>query len=233
MKPVLIFRHLACEGPGYFTNFLDRHAIPWRLIAIDERQPVPNKIDNVSALVFMGGPMSVNDDLPWLAEELSLIRQAAAIGMPVLGHCLGGQLIAKALGAKVSANPVREIGWHEVAKADTTSPWLGDIPQNTAVFHWHGETFDLPPDAVHLFQSQWCRNQAFVHGKMLALQFHVEMTEAMVHEWTEIHKKDLLNTCASVQSRDEMVANLPFRIRQLHRVADSLYAYWLGQMAAD
>ncbi|MEO8166287.1 MAG: type 1 glutamine amidotransferase, partial [Betaproteobacteria bacterium] len=96
MNPVAIFRHSPTEGPGYFATYLDRQGLPWRLIALDQGEPVPSQTKVFSGLVFMGGPMSVNDDLPWIAPVLSLIRHAVADGMPVLGHCLGGQLMAKA-----------------------------------------------------------------------------------------------------------------------------------------
>ena len=109
MLPVAIFRHSPTEGPGYFAIFLEQQGIPWRLVAIDEGEPVPAAVDAYSGLCFMGGPMSVNDDLPWIENSLSLIRQAVAVDMPVLGHCLGGQLMAKALGGVVSANPIKEI----------------------------------------------------------------------------------------------------------------------------
>ena len=114
MKPIAIFRHVAAEGPGYLAEFLDMQQIPWRLIAIDAGDAVPHSVEAYSGLVFMGGPMSVNDALPWIAPALALIRDAVAGDIPVLGHCLGGQLISKALGGTVSRNPVKEIGWGEV-----------------------------------------------------------------------------------------------------------------------
>ena len=121
MKPLYIFRHIECEGPGYLGEVLTRLAIPSEIIAIDKDDPVPADIEDCSGLVFMGGPMSVNDPLPWIDRELELIRQAHAQEMPVLGHCLGGQLISKALGGTVNANPVREIGWHSVRKLHNTT----------------------------------------------------------------------------------------------------------------
>ena len=228
MKPILIFRHLACEGPGYFAEYLDRHHIPWRLIAIDDRQPVPKTLDGIGALAFMGGPMSVNDDLPWIRDELSLIRQAGDKGVPVLGHCLGGQLIAKALGARVHANAVKEIGWHAVEKTGQASPWLANLPESFEAFHWHGETFDLPAGAELLLQSAWCRHQAFAHGAMLALQFHVEMTTAMVKEWADLNREELANPSSSVQSYEAMIAAADKRAAQLHAIADIFYGRWLA-----
>src|SRR5690606_21403555 len=98
MKPVAIFRHVASEGPGYFATYLSQAGIPWRVVAIDEGARVPDSAEDYSGLAFMGGPMSVNDDLPWIAPVLTLIRSAAEAGVPVIGHCLGGQLMARAFG---------------------------------------------------------------------------------------------------------------------------------------
>ena len=125
MKPLYIFRHIDCEGPGYLAEVLERKGIPWQLIAIDTDVAVPHSIDGCSGLVFMGGPMSVNDDLPWIGQELALIRAAQTAGLPVLGHCLGGQLISKALGGEITANPVREIGWHPVRNQTPRRPKSG------------------------------------------------------------------------------------------------------------
>jgi GMP synthase-like glutamine amidotransferase len=228
VKPILIFRHLQCEGPGYLADFLNRHDMPWRVIAVDEGHAIPKIIDGIGALVFMGGPMSVNDALPWIRDELALIRQAGDQGVPVLGHCLGGQLIAKALGATVHANNVKEIGWHAVEKTGQTSSWLADLPTSFETFHWHGETFELPTGAELLLQSAWCRHQAFTHGNMLALQCHVEMTAAMVKEWADLNRKELANPSSSVQSYEAMLSDVDKKAAQLKTVADVLYERWLA-----
>src|SRR3546814_216122 len=112
-------------------------------------------------MVLMGSPMSVNDDLPWIASVLSLIRDAIRLDIPVLGHCLGGQLISKALGAEITVNPVKEIGWGEVTVSNNAQAreWFGNLPR-FQVFHWHGETFSLPAGTTHLLSSSHCRNQA-------------------------------------------------------------------------
>src|SRR5687768_6482321 len=109
MKPVAIFRHSSTEGPGYLSAYLDEKEIPWQLIRIDAGDAVPGDPRQYAGLVFMGGPMSVNDDLPWIPHSLELIRAAVAANVPCLGHCLGGQLMAKALGGIVSRSPVKEI----------------------------------------------------------------------------------------------------------------------------
>ena len=110
MNPVAIFRHAPTEGPGYFATYLDRQAVPWRLLKLDAGEVVPADPRMFAGLVFMGGPMSVNDDLPWIAPVLRLIRDGVDADVPVLGHCLGGQLMSKALGGAVSRNPIKEIG---------------------------------------------------------------------------------------------------------------------------
>ena len=231
MKPIAIFRHVANEGSGYLAGFLDAHGIPWQLIAIDAGDAVPLSSESYSGLVFMGGPMSVNDDLPWIATELELIRDAVAKDVPVLGHCLGGQLISKALGGVVGRNPVKELGWGEVQLADneTARAWLGDVTAFDA-FHWHGETFSLPPGATHLLSSEHCLNQAFAIGKNLALQCHVEMTDEMVANWCEVGADEIAASCTSpaVQTADEMRQQAETKLPRLHRVAECLYSHWIS-----
>jgi len=229
---VLISRHAAGEGPGYFAEFLERHSIPYRVIKIDKNEALPASIAEFSGLVFMGGPMSVNDDLPWIPRALDLIREAVAGDKPVLGHCLGGQLISKALGGVVSANPVREIGWFEVKAADTPEArvWLSELGSEFEVFHWHGETFTIPPGAARILQNAACANQGFVSGKTLALQCHVEMTAPMVREWARMGTKTVARPTATIQSAGEMTAGLNERIQRLRDIADRLYTRWLQNL---
>jgi len=230
MKPVAIFRHSAAEGPGYLADFLDRHAIPWRLISVDAGDPVPTTAETFSALAFMGGPMSVNDDLPWIAQEFSIIREAYAQDIPLLGHCLGGQLISGALSATVSQNPVKEIGWGEVTVSDnaTARAWFGDVGRFDS-FHWHGETFALPPGAVHLLASAHCANQGYALGKHLALQCHVEMDEPMIRDWCEVGADEIVavGNSPAVQTAATMQQQMHDKLPPLHRIAERLYQHWL------
>ncbi len=229
MKEILIFRHAPQEGPGYFADFLAHKALPHRLIRIDQNEPVPSSIDGISGLVLMGGPMSVNDDLPWIPPLISLIQRAVDAELPVLGHCLGGQLISKALGGAITRNPVREIGWLPVNRVDNAAAadWLNDLPREFEAFHWHGETFSIPEGASRILESRDCPNQAFVTGKILALQCHVEMTADMVREWARLGADELENTCATVQSPQEMAVDLEARVRRMQGVADKLYHRWI------
>jgi GMP synthase-like glutamine amidotransferase len=229
MKPVAIFRHLPIEGPGYFATFLDNNHIPWRLIKIDAGEKPPTGIDEFSGLVFMGGPMSVNDDLPWIENALSLIRQAVAKDVPVLGHCLGGQLMAKALGGTVSVGPVKEMGWGEVSVPDNSvsREWFGDLTTFNS-FHWHGEVFSIPPRATCILSSPYCENQAFALGMHLAMQCHVEMTERLVIDWCSVGAEELASLSGpSVQSLEEIEKDLTGRVETLNAVAERLYRKWI------
>lgn len=230
MKPIAIFRHAVTEGPGYFAEFLDARKIPWQLIRIDAGDAVPPSASAYAGLVFMGGAMSVNDDLPWIAKVETLIRDAVAQDIPLLGHCLGGQLMSKALGGAVSRNPVKEIGWGEVTVADNevARAWFGDI-QNFNAFHWHGETFTLPPGATRVLSSAHCENQAWAIGKHLAMQCHVEMTEKMIATWCDVGADEVASASASpaVQAVSEILRQTGTELPRLSRVAEHSYAHWM------
>lgn len=208
--------------------------IPSQLIAVDQGGVIPKDPTAFSGLCFMGGPMSVNDPLPWIGDSLELIRTAVAAGVPVIGHCLGGQLLAKALGGEVGPNPVKEIGWGLVSapSCPEATQWLGATQHFTA-FHWHGETFAIPPSATRILASPHCTNQAFVMGPHLAMQCHVEMTLEMISEWTSHGSAEIAHRRPqdAIQSSDEMLAEAPLRLPSLHAVADRLYARWAEGLA--
>lgn len=229
MKPIAIFRHLEYEGPGYLADFLQHRQIPYTLICIDQNESPPSTIDDFSGLIFMGGPMSANDNLPWIGAEIDLIKQAIRVDMPLLGHCLGGQLIAKAMGATICSNPVSEIGWHNVSKADNSlaDDWLHALPDTFEVFHWHGETFSIPDGASLLLSSQYCAHQAFAIGHTLALQCHIEMTPAMVSEWAIKNAGEINVASNSVQSAQQLTANVNEKVMRLKPIADTIYQRWI------
>jgi GMP synthase-like glutamine amidotransferase len=236
MKPVAIFRHAPIEGPGYFATYLDRHNLPWRLVRVDQGEPVPEDPRAFSGLAFMGGPMSVNDELPWIEPALRLVRAAVEAGVPVLGHCLGGQLIAKALGAEVTRNPVKEIGWGrvEVAGGALGREWFG--AESFEAFHWHGERFSIPPGAHRIASSPHCENQAFALGPHLGMQCHVEMTEALVESWCASGAREIarhLSKSPAVQPVEEIRRDLSARLERLHRVADRVYERWSAGLRRD
>ena len=229
MKPVAIFRHSSTEGPGYFATFLGSRRVPWRLVKVDAGEQVPADPREFSGLAFMGGPMSVNDGLPWIPQVLGLVNKAVDADIPVLGHCLGGQLIAKALGGKVTRNGVKEIGWGAVTVEDNAPArdWFGATREFSG-FHWHGETFTIPSGATKIAASPYCANQAFALGKHLGMQCHVEMTPGLIRAWCKDWDKERVGKAGpSVQTPEQMFERLEERVRSLNEIAVRLYERWI------
>ncbi len=235
MKPIIIFRNVEHEGPGYLGEILTEKNIPWQIANTHDLESLPSSILSYSGVVLMGGPMSVNDDLAWIASVLSLIKEAYTADIPLLGHCLGGQLISKALGGIVTQGTVKEIGWGEVAVSqnEVAQYWFGEIESFNS-FHWHGETFSLPPNAVHLLASPYCQNQAYAIGKHLAFQTHIEVTAEMVLSWCDIGEDELAEAAASpldlnrgVQQSNAMQESLPLHCFFLNKVAKQVYGQWI------
>ncbi|MBK7469246.1 MAG: type 1 glutamine amidotransferase [Betaproteobacteria bacterium] len=236
MQPIPIFRFSRTEGPGYFADFLDRHQVPWRVVALDAGEPVPESLAGIGGIGMMGGPMSVNDDLPWVQPMEALLRQAVAADLPVIGHCLGGQLLARALGAPVTRAPNVEIGWHEV-KVEATPvarEWLGDAP-TYRTFEWHNESFALPPGATRVLTNAACPNQAYALGNSIGLQCHIEMTRELVRIWVHDGVGEL--SCGAersgphVQSAAEITADLDADLARLNAMADRIYTRWIAGLA--
>jgi GMP synthase-like glutamine amidotransferase len=234
VKPVAIFRASPTEGPGYFATYLDTRGIGWQVVKLDSGESVPRDARKYSGLVFMGGPMSVNDDLPWIAPALELVRDAVRKDVPLLGHCLGGQLMAKALGGEVKANPVKEIGWGEVSIADNhvAREWAGEAAAFES-FHWHGETFSIPPGGTRIMESAHCANQAFALGRHLGMQCHVEMTRELIEIWLESGAAEIAESRASpgVQDPAEIRRDMDSRLALLSEMANRLYDRWLEGLA--
>lgn len=179
--------------------------------------------------------MSVNDDLPWIPDVLALLRRAVDVDVPVLGHCLGSQLMSRALGGTVAPNPVKEIGWGrvEIAENGIAQHWFGDL-RGFEAFHWHGETFSLPAGATLLASSEYCANQVAALGPHLAMQCHVEMTADLVRAWCRSARRDLDASQSSpgVQTVGEIEDRIEERLAALHAVADRLYDRWVERLCA-
>jgi GMP synthase-like glutamine amidotransferase len=159
---------------------------------------LPNNLDDYHAFIILGGPMGAYEEgrYPYLLKVQALVREAASNHLPTVGICLGGQLIARALGADVGLNPIKEIGWApvHVLPEGKANRLFSDLPSAFSVFQWHGDTFSLPEGAVLLASGEVCTNQAFVFGKNIwALQFHLEVTPTMVESWSEIYKDELIH----------------------------------------
>ncbi|TDA68706.1 MAG: type 1 glutamine amidotransferase [Clostridia bacterium] len=193
----LVIQNIAIEGPGTLGPALERAG--WQLEVRQMDRPgasLPQDLRPYQALVVLGGPMGADDhdQYPYLAVVKQTIREAVARGLPVLGICLGAQLIARALGAEVYRNPVQEIGWFtlRLTPAGRRSPLFAGLPEEFPVFQWHADTFDLPPGATHLASTPTCPNQAFALGaRVFGLQFHLEVTQEMAKAWRQAYADDL------------------------------------------
>ncbi len=231
MKPVAVFRFSDTEGPGHFATFLDASRLPWTLVKLDEGDAVPASSQAFAGLAFMGGPMSANDELPWTQPVLALMRDAVGRGVPVIGHCLGGQMLARALGGEVSRNAVKEIGWNPVRVEDTAlaREWFGAGLSEFTTFQWHGDTFTIPPGGERILTGAHCPNQAYVvDGRHLGMQCHVEMTPKMIASWIGSGSGEVRENLASpaVQPVEEIRQQMPQKLPQLSRTAERLYTRW-------
>ncbi len=241
MKPVAIFRHTRTEGPGYFATFLAQHSIPWQLIAIDSGESVPASPDAFSGMCLMGGTVSVNDPLPWIGQSCHLIREAVARNIPVLGHCLGGQLMSKALGGQVTKNPFKEIGWGQARmdRNEQAARWFGDSADENGlvtVFQWHGETFSVPPGATRILTNPFCATQMFVLGPHLGMQCHVEMTPEMIDSWSNGwsgETRGLQVLPPSIQTPEQISRETLQRLPAMRRLAEQLYSVWISGLSRN
>jgi GMP synthase-like glutamine amidotransferase len=237
-KPIAIFRHSTSDGPAYFATFLRQLGLPYQEIRVDLGENVPARANQFSGIALMGGPMSVNDPLPWIPALLVLIREAIAQDIPLIGHCLGGQLISKALGGEITRNPNgKEIGWHRIEVADPNlgRQWLG-TDEGLVGFHWHGETFTLPPGAQWLARSEACTNQAYVFGPHIGMQFHIEMDEATISHWCKEGEPEISAARSKpdvhphVMTTQQIAMATPEYLPAMRVVADHLYQRWMHNL---
>jgi GMP synthase (glutamine-hydrolysing) len=196
MDEVLVFQHDPFEDLGAFTEVLEKQGARCRVIQLYQGEMPAEEWERTGALIILGGPMGVYDEeqFPFLRWEKRIIRAAIDEAVPLLGVCLGAQLIAATLGAPVYHGPVKEIGWNPISITPhgQVDSLLGYLPENATVFQWHGDGFDLPSGAIRLASSVNYENQAFRMGKNIyALQFHLEVTPRMIERWIDARSKDL------------------------------------------
>ena len=182
MSEVLVIRNTSIEGPGYLGELLNNDGFVIHSVNA-KHEKLPDK--NYSFVVILGAPESANDDLPYLQEEQKLIKKTVDDDIPVLGICLGSQLIAKTFGGKVYRGPKKEIGFYHDLRIDNNSKLFSGFTNPFTVFHWHGDTFDLPEQAVRLVHSENYPNQAFQINSAVGLQFHLEVNAEMVNLWLD------------------------------------------------
>lgn len=189
---VLVLQHIACEPPGVYEDVLDERDAEIVRVEVDAGEPLPT--ERFDAIVAMGGPMSVNDEaeLPWLVAERAFIADSVRAGTPFWGVCLGVQLLASSLGARVYAGDEPEVGVLPVELTDEAlaDPVFAGLPRSLPALQWHGDTFDLPDGAVRLAGSSAYPNQAFRYRNAYGLQFHLEVSTAMAREWAGVPEYD-------------------------------------------
>ena len=200
-------QHVPFEGLGSIESWLQNAGYEVSSTPFFSSEVLP-EIEEIDLLIVMGGPMSVNDESehPWLVKEKAFIRSTIEAGKPVLGICLGAQLIADSMGGEVFPNPEKEIGWFPVKAVENESTLVFQFPEETEVFHWHGETFSLPKGAFQIAESKGCRNQAFQIGSnVIGLQFHLETTPASAQAIVEKCRDELVEA-QYIQSEAEILS---------------------------
>jgi GMP synthase-like glutamine amidotransferase len=231
MRPIAILRFSRTEGPAYFADWLDARGLPWQLVALDAGDAVPGDPREFAGIGMMGGPMSVNDALPWIEPACALLRDAVDARVPVIGQCLGGQLLARALGATVARAAQTEIGWIGVDVDAHAGAWFGERPRFTA-FEWHYDAFELPRGATRVLSNAFNPNQGYtLDDRHIGLQCHVEMTAALVDTWCRAAPDELPPASTpALMSEADIRADLPARVAHLNDVAASIYARWATKL---
>jgi GMP synthase (glutamine-hydrolysing) len=227
---VLVLQHISCEPPGAYEDVLRERGAALHRVEVDAGEQLPDWRE-FDAIVAMGGPMSVNDDLDWLHAEKRLVSEAVRGGAAFFGACLGAQLVATCLGARVYPGPAPEVGVMPVtlSAAALSDPVFAGLPQELQTLQWHGETFDLPDGAVALASSPAYPNQAFRWGeRAYATQFHLEVSSAMACEWAAVPTySDALETALGPGAFDSLLAELDGGASELNATGRRLFGQWL------
>lgn len=234
MKPVLVLQNMKGDGPAYLAQWLAEQGETMDLRCTPAGDAFPGDLRGHSALAVLGGEMSANDPLPSLRQAEGLIREAMANGVPVIGHCLGGQLMARAMGARVVRSPAPEVGWQRLQLLTGAQDWFGD-DDDPHVMHWHGEAFELPAGAVALGTSDACPVQAFAVGPHLAMQFHIEVDAEKLARWSAsvdpLYQRWQQAHPATVQNGAAMREDAKRWLTRQQRMAATAYTRWLGARA--
>ncbi|MGL4575498.1 MAG: type 1 glutamine amidotransferase [Burkholderiaceae bacterium] len=240
MKPIAILQFDRMNHPSEFGVFLQQRGTPFRLLRldleVDSAAAVPAKAHEYSAYCLMGGPMMVGDDLPWMQPVLRLIGRAMEQGIPVIGHCLGAQLMAHVAGARVAPHPHHQIGWDVLQLEDNAAAqhWFGEAAgSEVPVAHWHFESFEVPKSAVRIATHPRCPDQAFAIGPHIAFQPHIELNAANLLHWFEgsgVLRERFPG--GHVQEEHEVRAQLPAKLPVMQAFAKCVYAQWLEGVIA-
>ncbi len=231
MKKVLIIQQVAHEGPGSINDVLSGSDIEVDLVLAYEGQSIPKTLDDGQALIIMGGPMGVCDDdrYPFLKDEIRLIELALRCDTPMLGICLGAQLLASGAGARVYSGTAKEIGWYPLSFNNNgrQDRLFQGLPASVNVFQWHGDTFDIPGGAVNLASSELFPNQLIRVGEnAYGLQFHLEVTHEMVMQWLSINNEELEEVKGIIYP-DEIIAKTSTAMPELESMGQSVFSRFL------
>ena len=225
MRRIAILQHESNQGPGLLTDCLAQQGFESELF--EAGQARPQQLGGFAGLIVLGSNASANDRQDWVDEELALVRRALAQDVPVLGHCFGAQLLARAMGARVARNPWPQIGWHRLWVTPAARALFGGREQ-ALVFNWHYDGFDIPRGASRTMFGRHCLNKGFSHGRHLGFQGHLEVTAESVRAWCQEAQGELSQAQGpAAQNADEMLRDLPARIAELHQVSRTVYANWL------
>lgn len=232
---VLIIKHVEIEGPGLIEDCLKEERIPYQILNLEHGVPLP-KPQDCRGIIILGGPMNVyeEDRYPFLREEDLFIKEAIQRGKAVLGICLGAQLIAKALGARVIRAPVREIGWYDVSltKAGSHDPVFTKFPKTFPVFQWHGDTFALPSSGELIATSTPIPHQAFRYGdNVYALQFHLEVTAQMIHQWMKTYDEEFNGSQTPLMPKLKILSDTERKITVSEKRGIRFFKTFLAEIA--
>ena len=233
MSRILVFQHVAAEPLGTRDPLIRRRGHRVKFVNFERQPEAKPRLDRYQGLIVLGGPMNVEerDARAHLQTEIEVIREALAQGKPVLGICLGAQLLAHALGGEVRRNAVSEIGWYELATTDAgrSDPVLAPLGAIAPIFQWHGYTFDLPAGATHLARTGTCENQAFRHGgNAYGFQFHLEMDKPLIERWLELPAyRDELIAAGLGRDADSIRADTFARIEAMQQRAHAVFNNFL------
>lgn len=236
MKPVAVVQNIDTGGVGFFGVFASERGIPLHVFHGYAGDALPATLAGYAGLCVLGGPMSANDDIPYLRHTETLIRAAVSDDKPVIGHCLGGQLMARAFGARIGRSAAPEIGWLPMAATPRSraQEWFGS--ERFPIYHWHHESFEIPPGAEHLATSRWCETQAYALGdRHFGMQFHCEITPEIIDAWLaeEACQRDLARHAPvheSVQDEATMRADTARLIADSYRTARAIYHRWAAKL---
>jgi GMP synthase-like glutamine amidotransferase len=230
MPRIYCFQHIDCEGPGTLADILRSKGAVVEILKPFKGQEIPEDLGD--GLVILGGPTAVYEEQenPWMTLELAAIRQCMNRQKPVLGICLGAQMLAHLAGGRVYKGSVSEVGWHPVTLTAEAAgdPLLGGVPVNFEAFHWHSDTFDLPEGAVRLAGSGRYPNQAFKLGtKIYGIQFHLEVNRKMLEDWMLVYAKELTPQGGTIPPAN-ILSSLDLNTSRLRAVADKVFAAFLS-----